>query len=89
LAYHHAQQGVFHQQLLSPSRAARHPGGCPVDDRSRQAIETIDAALPDSRIGALPGQQHVAMDTVPELFLQEVMASPECRCSDERVRERY
>jgi pimeloyl-ACP methyl ester carboxylesterase len=40
----------------------------------RQATERIYAALPDSRIAVLPGQQHVAMDTAPELFLQEVMA---------------
>jgi len=39
----------------------------------RQAMAMIDASLPDSRIAVLPGQQHVAMDTAPELFLREVM----------------
>jgi pimeloyl-ACP methyl ester carboxylesterase len=36
------------------------------------AIEAADAALPDSRVVVLPGQQHIAMDTDPELFLSEV-----------------
>lgn len=30
-------------------------------------------ALPDSRIVVLPGQQHIAMDIAPDLFIQEVM----------------
>jgi pimeloyl-ACP methyl ester carboxylesterase len=38
------------------------------------AIEAADAALPDSRVVVLPGQQHIAMDTNPELFLSEVLA---------------
>jgi pimeloyl-ACP methyl ester carboxylesterase len=37
------------------------------------AIEAADAALPDSRVVVLPGQQHIAMDTNPELFLSEVL----------------
>jgi pimeloyl-ACP methyl ester carboxylesterase len=36
------------------------------------AIEAADAALPDSRVVVLPDQQHIAMDTDPELFLSEV-----------------
>jgi pimeloyl-ACP methyl ester carboxylesterase len=39
----------------------------------RQAVEAVDAALPDSRVVILPGQQHVAMDTNPELFVREVL----------------
>lgn len=39
----------------------------------RQAIEMVAGSLPDNRIAVLPGQQHVAMDTAPELFLREVM----------------
>lgn len=39
----------------------------------RQAIETLDAALPNSRVVTLPGQQHIAMDTNPELFVTEVL----------------
>lgn len=30
--------------------------------------------MPHSRIAVLPGQQHVAMDTAPDVFLHEVMA---------------
>ena len=40
---------------------------------ARQAIELIDAALPDSRVVILPGQGHIAMDTNPELFVREVL----------------
>ncbi len=38
----------------------------------RQAIDMVNAALVTSRIVVMPGQQHVAMDTAPELFLKEV-----------------
>ena len=37
------------------------------------ATEALGAALPDSRIGKLPGQGHVAMDTAPQLFLTRVL----------------
>jgi len=40
----------------------------------RQNAETWHTVLPNSRIVALPGQQHVAMDTAPELFVGEVKA---------------
>jgi pimeloyl-ACP methyl ester carboxylesterase len=30
--------------------------------------------LPNSRIVVLPGQQHIAMDTAPDLFVPEVLA---------------
>lgn len=39
----------------------------------RRAIETLDAALPNSRVVIMPGQQHIAMDTNPELFVREVL----------------
>ena len=39
----------------------------------RQAIEIVDAALPDSRVVIMPGQQHIAMDTNPELFVREAL----------------
>ncbi len=39
---------------------------------ARQAVELIDSALPGSQIVTLPGQQHIAMDTAPELFVKEV-----------------
>lgn len=38
----------------------------------RQAIEMLDAALPASQVAVVPLQQHVAMDTAPDLFLSEV-----------------
>lgn len=41
---------------------------------ARQATETIGAALPESRIVIMPGQQHIAMDTNPELFVREVLS---------------
>lgn len=40
---------------------------------ARQAIELVDSALPESRVVILPGQQHIAMDTNPELFVREVL----------------
>jgi pimeloyl-ACP methyl ester carboxylesterase len=39
---------------------------------ARQAVETVHAALPTSQVVVLPGQQHIAMDTAPELFVREV-----------------
>ncbi len=37
------------------------------------ATEIIDAALPNSRIAVMTGQQHIAMYTAPDLFLHEVL----------------
>lgn len=39
----------------------------------RRAIETLAAALSGSRVIIMPGQQHIAMDTHPELFVGEVL----------------
>jgi pimeloyl-ACP methyl ester carboxylesterase len=36
--------------------------------------EAVHAAVPQSRIAVLPGQQHIAMNTAPELFLRTVLA---------------
>jgi pimeloyl-ACP methyl ester carboxylesterase len=36
--------------------------------------ETLHANLPDSRIAVMPGQQHIAMYTSPDLFVHEVLA---------------
>lgn len=36
--------------------------------------ETVAAALPDARIVVLEGQQHIAIDLVPELFATHVVA---------------
>jgi pimeloyl-ACP methyl ester carboxylesterase len=40
----------------------------------RAAIEAIATAVPASRTVVLPGQQHTAMDTAPDLFVREVLA---------------
>jgi pimeloyl-ACP methyl ester carboxylesterase len=40
---------------------------------SRQAVEVVDAALPNSSVVLLQGQQHIAMDTDPDLFVREVL----------------
>jgi pimeloyl-ACP methyl ester carboxylesterase len=37
------------------------------------AVEIAHAALPNSRVALLPGQQHIAMDTDPEMFVGEVL----------------
>jgi pimeloyl-ACP methyl ester carboxylesterase len=39
----------------------------------KQATESVATALPNSRIAVMPGQQHTAMYTAPELFLHEVL----------------
>lgn len=39
----------------------------------RMATERLAQTLPNSRLVALPGQQHIAMDTAPDLFLTEVL----------------
>lgn len=38
-----------------------------------KAIELVQAALPDSRVVVMPGQEHAAMNTAPELFTAEVV----------------
>jgi pimeloyl-ACP methyl ester carboxylesterase len=41
----------------------------------KAAIDKVHAALPTtSRVAVMPGQQHTAMNTAPELFLREVIA---------------
>lgn len=39
----------------------------------KAAIEAVNSVLPDSRIVVMAGQQHIAMDTAPELFAREVI----------------
>ena len=39
----------------------------------RKAIEELDSALPNSTVVTMPGQQHIAMDTNAELFVEEVL----------------
>jgi pimeloyl-ACP methyl ester carboxylesterase len=38
------------------------------------ALERVQAAVPSARLVVLPGQQHVAIDTAPDLFTREVVA---------------
>ena len=40
----------------------------------KAAIETLHQTLPNSRIVILPGQQHIAMETAPDLLVREVSA---------------
>lgn len=42
-------------------------------ETERAATEALDTVLPNSRIAVMPGQQHVAMYTAPDLFLHEVL----------------
>jgi pimeloyl-ACP methyl ester carboxylesterase len=39
----------------------------------KAGIEAVHAALPNSRVVVMPGQQHTAMNTAPELFTREVL----------------
>jgi len=39
----------------------------------KRAIESVHAALPQSRVAVMPGQQHAAINTAPDLFLREVL----------------
>ena len=39
----------------------------------RAALERVQAAVPSAELVVLPGQQHVAIDTAPELFAREVI----------------
>jgi len=41
---------------------------------ARSNCEEWQDILPNSRITALPGQQHIAMDTAPKLFVREVIS---------------
>lgn len=38
----------------------------------QRSIAALDSALPESRVAVMPGQQHIAIDTAPDLFLGEV-----------------
>lgn len=38
-----------------------------------RAVEVVRSALPDSRVVVLPGERHIAMDTNPDLFVDEVV----------------
>lgn len=38
----------------------------------KRATEALQTALPNNQVASLPGQQHIAMDTNPALFVREV-----------------
>jgi pimeloyl-ACP methyl ester carboxylesterase len=40
--------------------------------REHENAEAIAAALPDARVAVLPGQQHLAMYTAPDVFVAEI-----------------
>jgi pimeloyl-ACP methyl ester carboxylesterase len=40
----------------------------------KAAIDALKGALPKSRVVILAGQQHIAMETAPELFVREVLS---------------
>jgi pimeloyl-ACP methyl ester carboxylesterase len=39
----------------------------------QQAVQALEATLSNYETVILPGQQHIAMDTAPELFVREVL----------------
>lgn len=41
-------------------------------DLFKKAIHVLDVALPNSNVLVMPGQQHIAMDTNTEMFVNEV-----------------
>lgn len=41
---------------------------------AKEATETLHKAVPNSRIAVLEGQGHLAMNTAPEVFVEEVLA---------------
>jgi pimeloyl-ACP methyl ester carboxylesterase len=49
----------------------------------QQATQILDAAVPDSRVVILAGQQHIAMDTAPDLFVREILEFLEVTLADE------
>jgi pimeloyl-ACP methyl ester carboxylesterase len=38
-----------------------------------EGVAVLQSALPHARVAILPGQQHLAMNTAPELFSNEVV----------------
>jgi pimeloyl-ACP methyl ester carboxylesterase len=39
---------------------------------AHEATQTVDRALPNSQVVVMPGQQHIAMYTAPDLFVSEL-----------------
>ena len=40
---------------------------------AKRAVEVLHSAVPNSTLVSMPGQQHIAMDTNPDLFVTEVL----------------
>jgi hypothetical protein len=38
-----------------------------------RAIDLVHGAIENSTVTMLPGQQHISMDTAPDLFVDEVL----------------
>ena len=79
-AAHTITRESVHVPALDPAQAAAVAvptllllgGDSP--DEMRTGTEAVAAALPDARIAVLDGQQHIAIDLVPEVFAEEVIA---------------
>jgi pimeloyl-ACP methyl ester carboxylesterase len=39
----------------------------------RAATDAVQSSLPNSQVAVMPGQQHIAMNTAPDLFLRELI----------------
>ena len=70
------REAPFHPEQASEADRA-HPA-CWSAETAPTTIkanpETVAAALPDARITVLDGQQHIAIDLVPEVFAEHLVA---------------
>ena len=55
-------------------RAALLLTGGDSPDLFKDDIDVVEAALPDARIVVIEGQQHIAIDLVPAVFAEHVLA---------------
>lgn len=46
----------------------------------KASTEGVEAALPNAHVKVLPGQQHIAMDTAPELFMHLLLTQLSSHC---------
>jgi pimeloyl-ACP methyl ester carboxylesterase len=71
---------AFFGDRFDPARAAKITvpvlvlTGSDSPDEIRDDPETVTAALPDARLVAIEGQQHLADVIVPEVFAEHVLA---------------
>ncbi|MGW8250503.1 MAG: alpha/beta fold hydrolase, partial [Anaerolineales bacterium] len=59
------------KELKTPTLLLEGGDSLPVLHRTTEAVQ---AALPNSRISVMPGQQHIAMYAAPELFTKELVS---------------